>query len=57
MILVPQEHALAKNIDRDHLLRTHRRSDGLAFLGESFSRGDVKLVLVLETAEQPTTTA
>ena len=52
LVLASEKHALAENIYGDHLLQTGGGLDALPLSGEALARGDVELMLVLETAEQ-----
>jgi hypothetical protein len=47
-----QVDPLPEDVDRDHLLGAAQGRDRLALARKALPRGDVELVLVLETAEQ-----
>src|SRR5712671_3308668 len=53
MLLAPEEDPLPEDVHGDHPLGAARGGDRLALLGEAPPGGDVELVLVLETAEEP----
>src|SRR3954468_9934382 len=57
VLLVSEKDPLPEYVDGDDLLGAHRCSKGLPLLGEALAGGDIKVVLVLEAAEQPAASA
>jgi hypothetical protein len=52
LLVTAEKHPLSEDVHRHHALGALTGAERLALLGEPFTRCDIELVLVLETAEQ-----